>query len=385
MMKRGEKDGAVLERAKTAVAALRGRCGRARAYLGDGVWKESVESCGLCRRWCVNVLRFAGVLSKGFAEHRLGLHAAGLTFMSLLSAVPALMLMLLLTKPCGMYEWARRELVAQTDGMIERFFEHKTAEGSVVEKGIAAVAATAKLSVAQRDDEAGRRFGKQARELRDQVLAQVDEKVEDFNFGLMALVGFAMLAITVTTTFGQVEATMNEIWRVKRGRSFLWRIVIYAGTLVTLPVLAALAMSLPVMRMAKNVLDATLGATSYTKWAGDALVRLLDSPFFSLAVSFVFTALALAFLFWVMPNRKVLWKAAVWGGLLTALVLKLWMAACVVLQGLILKGGAAYGSFALIPILIIWISYNWKIILIGSNMAYAFQCVDSKRRDLLDE
>jgi membrane protein len=137
--------------------------------------------------------------------------------------------------------------------------------------------------------------------------------------------------------------------------------------------------------MVKSVLDATLGATSYTKWAGDALVAVLDSSFTSFIVSLVFTTLAFAFLFWVMPNRKVKWRPAFWGGLLTALILKLWMAVCVVLQGIFIKGGAAYGSFALIPILIIWISYNWKIILIGSNMAYAFQCVDSKCRDLPDE
>ena len=379
------KDGAVVDRAKAAAAALKERCGRVRGYLGDGVWEEDVESCGTLRRMRINALRFLGVLSKGFVEHRIGLHAAGLTFISLLSVVPILMLMLLLTKPCGMYGWARNELKVQTDKMIERFFEHKMDGDSVVEKGIAAVAAGAKLPVAQQDDEAGRKFGAQARELRDQVLGQVDDKIEHFNFGLMALVGFAVLAFTVTSTFGQVETTMNEIWRVKKGRSLWKRLLLYGLTLMVLPFLAALAMSLPLMRMVKSVLDATLGATSYTKWAGDALVAVLDSSFTSFAVSLLFTTLAFAFLFWVMPNRDVKWRPAFWGGLLTALILKVWMAICVVLQGLIGKSSAAYGSFALIPILIIWISYNWKIILIGSNMAYAFQCVDSKRRDLLDE
>ncbi len=367
------------------VKQLKDRYDRTREYLGDGLWEEDLENCGGFRRWRINTLRFLGVLSKGFVEHRIGLHAAGLTFISLLSVVPILMLMLLLTKPCGMYGWARQQLVVQTDNMIERFFEHKASEDSVVEKGVAAVVATAKLPVAQQDDEAGRKFGAQARELRDQVLGQVDDKIEQFNFGLMALIGFAVLAFTVTSTFGQVEATMNEIWLVKKGRSLWKRLLLYGLTLMVLPFLTALAMSLPLMRMVKSVLDATLGATSYTKWAGDALVAVLDSSFTSFVVSLVFTTLAFAFLFWVMPNRKVKWRPAFWGGLLTALILKLWMAVCVVLQGIFIKGGAAYGSFALIPILIIWISYNWKIILIGSNMAYAFQCVDSKCSDLPDE
>lgn len=384
MAETAKRESAAVRRARAAAAALRERCGRVRGYLADGVWDEDVESCGTLRRLRVGTLRFLGVLAKGFVEHRIGLHAAGLTFISLLSVVPVLMLMLLLTKPCGMYGWARNELKAQTDRMIERFFEHKVDDSSVVERGIAAVAAGAKLPVAKQDDEAGRRFGAQARELRDQVLGQVDEKIENFNFGLMALVGFAMLAFTVTSTFGQVEATMNEIWRVKKGRSLWRRLLIYVLTLIVLPFLAALAMSLPLMRVVKGVLDATLGATSYTKWAGDALVAALESSLASFAVSLLFTTLAFAFLFKVMPNREVKWSAAFWGGLLTALVLKVWMALCVVLQGMIVRSSAAYGSFALIPILIVWISYNWKIILIGSNMAYAFQCVDSRRRDLPD-
>jgi len=354
---------------------------RVKTRCHDFAWNSDLEHCGRLRRFNVKAARFFMVLGRGFTEHRFGLHAAGLTFISLLSLVPTLMLMLLLTKPCGMYGWARTKLCEKTDQMIETFFEQKGVEKTKVEEVALSLATKSK----PKDPEAGKEFGKQARTLRDQVLGQVDEKIENFNFGLMAMVGLLMLAWTVTSTFGQVEASMNEIWHVKKPRSIFRKLMLYAGTLMVVPFLLALTMSLPILRMVKSVLDSTLGATSYTKWAGDAIVGLLNSSLFSFSVTLFFATLALAFVFWAMPHRKVDFRAALKGGLLTAVVLMLLIRACILLQFGISSSSAAYGSFALLPILIVWTSLNWRVILIGSNITYAFQCVDSGVCDLPDD
>lgn len=160
--------------------------------------------------------------------------------------------------------------------------------------------------------------------------------------------------------------------------------MLYVGALMVLPFLLVLTMSLPILRTVKNVVDATLGATSYTKWAGDAIVGLVDSSLFSFVITLVFATLALAFVFWAMPHRRVDRRAALKGGLFTALLLMVWIRLCILLQFGIANTSAAFGSFALVPVLFLWTSFNWRIILIGSNMAYAFQCVDSGVRDLPD-
>ena len=362
------------------VAACKDRGSRVGTFFSTGVWELEVDECPWYRRIPVNLLRFVLLLGRGFSEHRLGLHASGLTLISRLSLVPILMRMLLLTKPCGMYEWAKNKLRTRTDQMIETFFEQKGVEKTKVESIAVSMIAPADEANA----EAGRKFGAQARELRDQIMGQVDEKIEKFNFGVMAIVGFLVLAYTVISTFGQVEASMNEIWHVRKGRSLWKRFLMYCGTLMVMPLLMALAMSMPVLRMVRQALDATLGATSYTKWAGDAIISLLDSELFSFTVTLVFLSLLFAFLFWMMPKRRVQPRAALEGGLFTAVALNLWLRICTVLQFGIAKTGAAYGSFALIPILVIWISFNWRIILLGSNMAYAFQCIHNRVRDLPD-
>ena len=385
------------KRAKKALAGA----GRVVTFVKDGVWDVDPDRLPPFRRVGVQLMRFVSLVLKGFSENRCALHAAGLTYFSILSVVPVLLLMLLLTKPCGMYEWSREKLRVQTDEMIATFFERKDAgkeadpaaaknptEAAKAEAVRSAqtqpVTEPAKSGEAKPAD-AGQEFGAQARQLRDQILGQIDAKIQDFNFGLMAFVGFLVLAWTVIKTFGQVEASINEIWYVEKDRPIWRKAYLYVSAVMVLPLLTALAMSLPLLRVAKNVLDATLGATSYTKWAGDALVAILDSSLFSFGVSLLFSALALAFLFKAMPNRRVLTRAAIEGGLVTAVLLGVWVRLCAVLQFGISNSSAAYGSFALVPILIVWINMSWTILLLGSNMAYAFQCIHSRVRALPGE
>ena len=356
--------------------------------MREGVWQIDVDAQPFLKRAALQVVRFCMLVVNGFVRNRCALHAAGLTYFSILSVVPVLLLMLLLTKPCGMYEWSREKLRVQTDQMIETFFEQKgvaSAAAATPEDAAAKPEDGAKPAEAQAKPDgadAGKEFGAQARQLRDQILGQIDTKIQDFNFGLMALVGFAVLAWTVIKTFGQVEASINEVWYVEKDRPIWRKAYLYVSAVMVLPLLTALAMSLPLLRVAKSVLDATLGATSYTKWAGDALIAVLDSSLFSFAVSLLFSALAISFLFKAMPNRPVLNRAALEGGLVTAVLLGVWVRVCAVLQFGISNSSAAYGSFALVPILIVWINMSWTILLLGSNMAYAFQCIHSRLRSL---
>lgn len=349
---------------------------------GEKLWTADVDSMPQPTRALVKTARFLAIAFGGFSRHRASLHAAGLTLFSILSAIPVLLLMLLLTKPCGMYDYARAKLVAYTDQGISSFFERKSPAAETSGKE----AKPATEGEAKPTDgcakASGAEFGAQARQLRDQMLEQVDKKIDGFSFGTMAIVGFLMLAWTVVSTFGQVEASFNEIWNVEHDRGIVKKAVLYFLAVTVLPLLAVLAMSMPVLRLTKKALDATLGATSYTRWVGDALVSALDSRLLAMGVTLLFASLAFAFVFKMMPNRKVSTRASAEGGFITAVMMFALIKVCTMIQFGIADSSAAYGSFALLPILIIWINMSWKIVLLGSNMTYALQCVHSRVRDL---
>jgi len=142
---------------------------------------------------------------------------------------------------------------------------------------------------------------------------------------------------------------------------------------VVIPMFAALAMSVPLLNVAKNVIVSTLGATELTHWASDGLIWFLDSWMLRSLITLGFSSVAFGFLFAVMPNCRVCVKHAWWGGLITAVAFGAWMKICAVAQVGIAKSSALYGSFAFLPIVLAWLYMSWQIVLLGANMVRAFE------------
>lgn len=305
-------------------------------------------------------------IGKRYSGAKCGLHAAGLTYFSILSIIPILLMMLLLTKPCGMYELAMEKLKTESDRMIQTFFAPKQLTDE--EKKDAQ-----KVEAAKKADESAAMFGEQARQLRDQIVGQIDSKIDGFNFGAMALVGLAMLMWTVASTIGNVESSFNDVWELEKGRPLWKKLLLYPAVLMALPPILLLAMSLPLLRVAIDVLNATAGATAYTKWAGDALVGFLTSRLFGFFVSLFFSSIFFALIYYFLPYAKVRFRPALAGGVVAALATGVLVRVCATAQLGIAKTSAAYGSFALLPILIVWIYLTWQLVLLGSVVSCAVQ------------
>ena len=303
------------------------------------------------------------VTVKGFLDNHGSMHAAGLTYFSMLALVPILCILLLAAKTFGAQDYVKAQINGQIDVMISNI-EHGQ------DDDLAAVAAS---DDAKREEKrlAAQEFGRQARDLSNQLF----ERIDQFDVGTLGWIGFGMLLWTVISSIGMVEVSFNEIWGVAKPRPIWKRALLYLFVSVVLPVLAALAMSVPVLNVVKNVIVATAGATSLTKWLSDGLVWFLDSWVLRFAITLGFASVAFAFVFAVIPNCRIRFRHAWWGGLVTAVVFGAWMKACAVAQVGIAKSSALYGSFAFLPIILAWLYMSWQIVLIGANMVHAFGVV----------
>lgn len=302
---------------------------------------------------------------KGFLGNNCAMHAAGLTYFAMLALVPSLCLLLFAAKMCGIDDYARRAINTHIDRMIEN-----------VEKGQDddVVHTLADVNVLSEEELEKKRiaaleFGSQARTISNDIFDRIDR----FDIGTLGWVGFVFLLWTVISSLGMVEVSFNQIWGVAKPRPVWKRAYMYMFVSIILPVLVTLAMSLPILNVAKDVIVATLGATWLTKWVGDGLVWLLDSWIIRFAFTFAVASLNFALLFYLMPNCPVNFKAAWCGGAITAILYGGWMKACAIAQVGIAKSSALYGSFAIFPILLAWMYMSWEIILLGANMVYAFQ------------
>ena len=337
--------------------------GRICAYVLDACWREEAGACVGVARFGLNVRRFVSAVVKSYQGGSCGLHAAGLTYFSMLAVVPILCLLMVFAKTCGAGDFAREKINEQLDAMVVQ-----------IESGEKEAKAGKDASLQEKEikqAEARKELAMQVRTFSNDMF----DRINVFNVGTLGWLGFGMLLWTVVSSLGQVEASMNSIWKVRAPRSLLRRIMLYLFTAIVLPLLVALAMSMPILRVAKKVLDATLGATSYTKWAGDALIAVLDSRVFAICFMLVFATFTFAYVQKMLPNCSVRLQSALEGGLVTALCFWGWFNLCTRLGVGIAGSSALYGSFATIPIILGWIYTSWLIVLLGSCVTYAFDCV----------
>ncbi len=308
-----------------------------------------------------NVFDWGKRVFRGFLVHNCALHAAGLTYFAMLAVVPVLCCILVTAKVCGVDRHARRQINAHFDAMIVN-----------IEKG-ADDDTLALLSPTDEEDKRKKRIAaeevaRQARRVSDELFSRVDR----FDVSAFGWVGFVLLLWTVVSTLASVETSFNSVFGVAKSRPVWKRAYMYLLLIIVLPILATVAMSLPILGVVKSAIVATMGATWLTKWVSDGLIWFIDSVLFRLAFTFATASLTFGFFLWVMPNCKVNFRHALYGGAITAVLFGGWMKLCAIAQVGIAKSSALYGSFAFFPIILTWNYMSWQIILLGANMVHEF-------------
>lgn len=181
--------------------------------------------------------------------------------------------------------------------------------------------------------------------------------------GVFIGVGLIMLFYTVINLINNMEITFNRIWQVKKARSMYRKITDYTSMLLLIPVLLVVSggLSIFMSTMLKNVEDFTLLAP-----ISKFLVRLI--PF---ALTWVmFTALYV-----YMPNTKVRLKHALISGILAGTAHQAFQFLYISSQLWVSRYNAIYGSFAALPMFLLWMQISWTICLFGAELTYAGQNV----------
>lgn len=177
--------------------------------------------------------------------------------------------------------------------------------------------------------------------------------------------GSLFLIVTSVSLIMTVDESLNDIWQVEHQRPMRQRILVYWAIISLGPILtgASLWASAVVARESLghiNALSDTLGVVL-------ALVPLV-------ATSLGFTAL-----FYLVPNRKVLWRDALVGGICTALVLELMRIGFAFYLARFPSYTIIYGAFATLPIFLLWIYLSWLVILLGATLAAILPSLRQRR------
>jgi membrane protein len=187
--------------------------------------------------------------------------------------------------------------------------------------------------------------------------------VENTNFAALGAFGIAGLLIVVITVLNAVEDAMNAIWHTQRGRSIFRKIMDYLALLVLLPISVNIALAAEAVLTSQKIMK-YLAAAVPSAWTVGLLLKLLP---------FVFITLSLMMMYLFFPSVKVKTGAALCGALFGAVFWFIVQRLYVMLQVGVANYNAIYGSFATVPLFLVWMQLGWIFILLGAVLAYAVQ------------
>lgn len=183
--------------------------------------------------------------------------------------------------------------------------------------------------------------------------------------GLIAGIGTVALFWTVLTLLGNIEATLNSIWKTHISRTFRQKITDYLAIIVIAPIVLAASSSVTIFLQTE--LDNYAHANIFYEAVSPVLLRLLKfAPFFLSSALFIF-------LYIFMPNTKVYLRAAIPAGILAGTIFQLWQWLYIKFQIGASNYGAIYGSFAAIPLFLVWLQTSWSILLGGAEFAFELE------------
>jgi len=143
--------------------------------------------------------------------------------------------------------------------------------------------------------------------------------------------------------------------------------------LIIVPVLAVAASSLPVAKVVLKFVDPQVA---------EQMMGIVGSGRLEAILVVTMTTLAFAFLIMFVPHTKVLVRAGLGGGFVTAILFIVWMKICIAIQIGVANSSKIYGSFAVVPIILFWVYVSWEIVLLGAEVAFALQNCTTYRMEM---
>jgi membrane protein len=288
-------------------------------YLNDTIW-HSQKKGSRWQSFLFKQLRILILAGRGFTNDKVQLRASALTFYSLLSVVPFAAIAFAIAKGFGLDKSFQQLLVNNFSGQPE---------------------------------------------VLDFLLKNAQNALNETSGGYIAGVGFIILFWSVLSLLQNIENSFNHIWQVRDSRPWYRQFTDYFTFLLIAPIFIILSSSLTVFVRSE--------LTDFIQQA-----RILG--FFKPLISFLFkfapyilSWITMTILFIIMPNTKVKFMPALISGIVAGTIQHIVQVMYIDLQFGIGKLSTIYGTFAFVPLLIIWLQTTWIIVLIGAELTYANQ------------
>ena len=297
-------------------------CKKLILFLQEGIWRITDEPKRL-RKVGYNILKTFVMAGRRYEEDRLQTKASALTYNTLLSIVPMLAVLFGIARGFGFQ--------------------------NIIETRLANALPGQQIALKQGVEFAG-------------------SYLEQSKSGVFLGVGLVLLLWTIMGLLGKIEDVFNEIWRVQKARSWFRKFTDYLSLFLILPVLIICSGGLSVF----------ISSTLFVHLQENVLITPVLGFILKL-IPYIIIILTFTGIFMFIPNTRVKFINAFGAAFVAGTAFQLFQFLYISGQIWVSKYNAVYGSFAALPLLLLWLQLSWLICLFGVELAAAGQNIESFR------
>lgn len=293
---------------------------RIRKFTQEEIWNTNLYDKSARHSFFIRQLRVIIISFKGFLEDRVSMRASALTFFTLLSLVP---------------------IVAMGFGVAKGFGFQNRLEDFIMDNF------------------------KGQEEVLNWVIDLSYNVLEGVQGGLLAGIGLVILIWSVMQVLTNIENSFNVIWQIRKPRNFFRKLADYLSIMLIAPFLIIISSSVMVYitTMVQSASESVIifqVVTPAIQW----FIKLLP---------YVIIWLVFTLLYMIMPNTKVDFRHALIAGIIAGTIFQFVQWGYFHFQIGVSKYSAIYGTFAALPLFLVWLQISWLIVLLGAEISFAYQ------------
>lgn len=293
-------------------------------YLNEDIWRISARKLPRRQSFFIKQLRVILLAVREFRSNKCQLNASALTFYTLISIVPMVAMAFGIAKGFGLDQTLEAQLIAKFPGQEQSF---------------------------------------------GQIINFAQNLLKNTSGGFIAGIGVIVLFWTVIRVLNSIENSFNDIWGIKKGRPFGRKLSDYLSIMLICPIFIISSTGLTVFIASQ--IEMIVAKLSFLGIIGSIILLSLN------VLPYLMSGMLFSFLYIFMPNTKVNMKSGILGGIVAGLIYQVIQVVYIHFQIGVGKANVIYGSFAALPLFLIWLQFSWRIVLFGAEVSFAHQNVET--------
>ena len=294
---------------------------RLKRFIKDDIWELELEELSKARARFIKYLKVMMITIKTFSSEKIGFQAVALSFFSTMSVIPFVAIVFAITGGFGL-----------ADKLKEFLYDYFNNSQQII----------------------------------DTVLGFAQNIIDTAQSSAVGLVSALLFFWIVIWMMMNVEKVFNNVWKVQKSRNLFRRLSVIIAMLLVSPFIVMVFFG------GSFVYSHALGYLGLTIESFNAFKTILSWSLFGALATFTFSAM-----YKFIPNAPVDYPNALRAAAYTGIAFTVMQYLYLETQVFVTRLNGIYGAFAAVPLFMIWINIGWFIILIGAELSYAFQHVDS--------